>query len=361
MCGENIGPYIGNGPFTPQPPRVRGKLATLKDNAHEHPSIPACAGKTESVPAQSGPLPLNPRVCGETGRPGPRLQALIPQSPRVRGNPGAAGADCHQPPRVRGKRSRARESMIGLSSIPACAGKTGHLGAGGASISFNPRVCAGKTLRAGSFTRFTSFNPRVCGENHIKSVTRDASIPQPPRVRGKLCPLSRSATEGPSTPACAGKTARVAGKALTITLNPRVCGENLMSWRAPWRQKPQPPRVRGKPELGWLRLIKHSSTPACAGKTWPGARRRAASSLNPRVCGENQLRYWRRDLLIPQPPRVRGKLLPTSRLRPTKPSTPACAGKTLQLKTLNLLMKHSKCSPSVQAKSIHLHQPGDDR
>ena len=154
----------------------------------------------------------------------------------------------------------------------------------------------------------------------MHALARAGSCPQPPRVRGKPNGVPMQRRRRPSTPACAGKTQLRKVNQPDETLNPRVCGEN-----------------------------------GCPGT------HDSSSSLNPRVCGENNDGTVRVKKTRPQPPRVRGKPGRENRTAMLLPSTPACAGKTLQLKTLNLLMKHSKCSPSVQAKSIHLHQPGDDR
>ena len=87
-------------------PRVRGNLALpLFASAHAR-SIPACAGEPVGSTAGIWMLWVYPRVCGGTD--GRNLQAVSGGglSPRVRGNPAAAG--------VQNDRQR---------SIPACAGE----------------------------------------------------------------------------------------------------------------------------------------------------------------------------------------------------------------------------------------------
>ena len=44
-------------------------------------------------------------------------------------------------PRVRGKRLMGRTNFPAWGLIPACAGKTGYLSAGKASVRAHPRVC----------------------------------------------------------------------------------------------------------------------------------------------------------------------------------------------------------------------------
>ena len=170
-------------------PRVRGKPGVHAGPGRVHGLIPACAGKTLTVP-RIPPCPqAHPRVCGENPHAGNREREGAGSSPRVRGKP------------IRGQ-----HGQPGWGLIPACAGKT-------RSIPGQGTVC-----RA---------HPRVCGEN----VTGGAILPgvdgSSPRVRGKrrLSWLGISIMR--LIPACAGKTMLDLGPTARGRAHPRVCGENV--------------------------------------------------------------------------------------------------------------------------------------
>ena len=172
------------------------------------------------------------------------------------------------PPRVRGKRRRARRRPLFRGITPACAGKT-------------------------FFTKYSSKarqdHPRVCGENKARWEILACFLGSPPRVRGKhaLAVPVRGADR--ITPACAGKTRRVASALPEKRDHPRVCGENYSCNFNEHYRIGSPPRVRGKhrcsKEAGTWRRI----TPACAGKTFKEHPLRQLLEDHPRVCGENLL------------------------------------------------------------------------
>ena len=110
-------------------------------------------------------------------------------------------------------------------------------------------------------------HPRVCGENGDGSKMLSVSTGSPPRVRGKLRPIS--------------------GNTRFTEDHPRVCGENEARREIKKATEGSPPRVRGKPTVPvamrwWIRI-----TPACAGKTLFCAVKKPTAEDHPRVCGEN--------------------------------------------------------------------------
>ena len=150
----------------------------------------------------------------------------------------------------------------------------------------------------------------MCGEKRCSYTLRQSVAGSPPRVRGKVFTLSKSARLLRITPACAGKRS---GRSRILDRrkdHPRVCVEKLLDKAADRLEQGSPPRVRGKATMqrggrGWTRI-----TPACAGKSrWSTIRHTRSRGSPPRVRGKVACRRWmRREHWI----------------------TPACAGKRLK-------------------------------
>ena len=172
-------------------------------------------------------------------------------------------------------------------------------------------------------------HPRVRGENLPGMVFRAAFAGSSPRLRGKQGRRDPEAGPPGFIPACAGKTSPVGRLECLFPAHPRVCGENPTPVACDTLNRGSSPRVRGKPfELKrrgvFLRLI-----PACAGKTFPRARRLIVSRAHPRVCGENNSGMVWTFSSSGSSPRVRGKPACLSRRLSEAGLIPACAGKTI--------------------------------
>ena len=94
-------------------------------------------------------------------------------------------------------------------------------------------------------------------------------------------------------PACAGKTDMVRGDSVWCEAHPRVCGENSRFCFLLLRLRGSSPRVRGKRGFLFRCLLRGGLIPACAGKTFFVWYSRARARAHPRVCGENQIRFYR--------------------------------------------------------------------
>ena len=107
-----------------------------------------------------------------------------------------------------------------------------------------------------------------------------------------------------------------------------MCGENFLATILLLVQLGSPPRVRGK--LRSSRRLRALSriTPACAGKTAGTPSTMRGSWDHPRVCGENPVWEIIIGSLVGSPPRVRGKRLRLQFCILSARITPACAGKT---------------------------------
>ena len=87
-------------------PRVRGNLYRLLPGADGLGSIPACAGEPRMPLVRRRLQAVYPRVCGGTQNAQNALLRPEGLSPRVRGNLAEAGGQ-----------------VVGIGSIPACAGE----------------------------------------------------------------------------------------------------------------------------------------------------------------------------------------------------------------------------------------------
>ena len=187
---------------------------------------------------------------------------------------------------------------------------------------------AGKTFVYLSFAAMTEDHPRVCGENPPVAHFCNERCGSPPRMRGKLCTISRSSSCRRITPAYAGKTVRFAVAQPAVPDHPRVCGENDHKDEDPALTGGSPPRMRGKrPAVGICCCVVRI-TPAYAGKTAYQTVMFSGNTDHPRVCGENSGILNHATSCRGSPPRMRGKRLVAAAHRTTAGITPAYAGKT---------------------------------
>ena len=85
VCGENGRTHASENRVAGSSPRVRGKLTTPMKQRLFWRLIPACAGKTTSMPVVASHCTAHPRVCGENVADLNVLTDLEGSSPRVRG------------------------------------------------------------------------------------------------------------------------------------------------------------------------------------------------------------------------------------------------------------------------------------
>ena len=170
------------------------------------------------------------------------------------------------PPRMRGKRNPTYEDFGEDRITPADAGKTA-----------TPR------------TRFvvSRDHPRGCGENGNTPNSLCCFTGSPPRMRGKLRPLSGGQPCGGITPADAGKTRFRPPTEARDKDHPRGCGENPNDEPAPLHTAGSPPRMRGKLRLTVPSGARLRITPADAGKTDCCNQPLNHTQDHPRGCGEN--------------------------------------------------------------------------
>ncbi len=150
-------------------------------------------------------------------------------------------------------------------------------------------------------------HPRVCGEKTSACVAGLRRGGSPPRVRGKaLAPSVDQILRG-ITPACAGKRTTPRIWCSMAQDHPRVCGEKHHFTVGYRRGIGSPPRVRGKDPRGAARRQPGRITPACAGKSMPLKTGSLQQRDHPRVCGEKFWLFFHSSAKWGSPPRVRGK------------------------------------------------------
>ena len=210
-------------------------------------------------------------------------------------------------PRVCGENSVAqRSAACRKGSSPRVRGKRRITGLHDRRAGLIP-ACAGKTVGGFRPALLAGAHPRVCGENAAPQPAPGPIAGSSPRVRGKLEEVSGSFAVGGLIPACAGKTANHAEYGTCTPAHPRVCGENMPTQSAGAFGSGSSPRVRGKLSLlpTGRRLVR--LIPACAGKTLSVRTRSRKATAHPRVCGENLASGETWPLGVGSSPRVRGK------------------------------------------------------
>ena len=207
VCGgtNDSLPIIPNG--IGLSPRVRGNPLLPGPHQPEAGSIPACAGEPPVFRCPRVRAGVYPRVCGGTPPHGVAVLAPPGLSPRVRGNPVAAGQ--HHPDE---------------GSIPACAGEPIPAPAPAPEDLVYPRVCGGTGRISISTCRYSGLSPRVRGN----------------RQRAPI------GCAGPgSIPACAGEPPTGAAPFLPLGVYPRVCGGTIRPAPRLDSRRGLSPRVRG--------------------------------------------------------------------------------------------------------------------
>ena len=155
-----------------------------------------------------------------------------------------------------------------------------------------------------------------------------AETGSPPRVRGKVPPITKRLLLFRITPACAGKSCSGPGCGEPARDHPRVCGEKDAAAYLSKAKRGSPPRVRGKVDERCHKNIEVGITPACAGKRPLAAAVLPGCQDHPRVCGEKPSMRGNHDYIFGSPPRVRGKAGNAAFEGGNLGITPACAGKS---------------------------------
>ena len=150
----------------------------------------------------------------------------------------------------------------------------------------------------------------------------------PPRARGKRHRRPRPRSADGITPACAGKTCRLARARTSSRDHPRMRGEDDYELIAVTGTYGSPPHARGRHLLNAMVYGFRRITPACAGKTDRASSNGSPTSDHPRMRGEDSDVRSSAVTWTGSPPHARGRHDRDRRDTRTPRITPACAGKT---------------------------------
>ena len=170
------------------------------------------------------------------------------------------------PPHARGRRFRMGRGTFPRGITPACAGKTCRLGRRGTG---------------------RPDHPRMRGEDLIHDKSLSYATGSPPHARGRRLLIDGVENDVGITPACAGKTLRLAHQRLVEGDHPRMRGEDGPGRWVYTHGEGSPPHARGRPACSGHTLKSCRITPACAGKTVTTERRRPKMRDHPRMRGED--------------------------------------------------------------------------
>ena len=168
--------------------------------------------------------------------------------------------------------------------------------------------------------------PRVCGEQSPRQAQCVRNGGSAPRVRGTEGVKSYGPHPRRFSPACAGNSNGATFEGCTMTVQPRVCGEQRAPNPCCSALSTSAPRVRGtaawllaargrgrfSPACAWNSSPHHDSpswrrfSPACAGNRQVCLDRLTPWAVQPRVCGEQKAATDARFFICGSAPRVRG-------------------------------------------------------
>ena len=155
----------------------------------------------------------------------------------------------------------------------------------------------------------------------------------PPHARGRLMSPRLGASGSRLTPACAGKTFRFGGGLKAVEAHPRMRGEDDLNTENCGGISGSPPHARGRLGVSPSAASKRRLTPACAGKT-PNVRRSVGIyRAHPRMRGEDNRSRAFDEAARGSPPHARGRPSSATACDRRDRLTPACAGKTLRRTT----------------------------
>ena len=230
--------------------------------------IPAYAGNSRTAGCSGGAFPVHPRVCGEQ-----RFSVCLTN--RLHGSS----------PRMRGTGNYFEYANKKNRFIPAYAGN--------------------RISRLNGF-KLKAVHPRVCGEQLDLTNSEKISFGSSPRMRGTVCNIWQHCFAGRFIPAYAGNRKSITLPIGCESVHPRVCGEQFWIKAIDLTRNGSSPRMRGTES--WFVSIKNPARfiPAYAGNSYVNDSFNNSVSVHPRVCGEQTTASIRIGNNIGSSPRMRG-------------------------------------------------------
>ena len=269
VCGEKDPLTVMVAVIWGSPPRMRGKEQRGHEGGRRPGITPAYAGKSTSRCARRRRPRDHPRVCGEKRNRCGRLYRGAGSPPRMRGKVASPRENSAPPgitPAYAGKSgTNSRSRSVSGDHPRVCGEKTSStiklLAGGGITPAY-----AGKSQWPTYRHVHTRDHPRVCGEKLVERNNPNPVMGSPPRMRGKVAEQSKDVVQTGITPAYAGKSRHQHRPADEGRDHPRVCGEKSVVKMKNTLNEGSPPRMRGKGVCLSAGGIHVGITPAYAGK-----------------------------------------------------------------------------------------------
>ena len=228
VCGEKHRRHRATNRPMGSPPRMRGKVGLIYDKAGSLGITPAYAGKSCFITGVFIPDRDHPRVCGEKGQTDLLDEQIEGSPPRMRGK--VLSMKTSTPtggitPAYAGKRMLCLHWRRRYKDHPRVCGEKPHPQSAGANAPGSPPRMRGKVLYtksrkplyritpayAGKSCFITGVfipdrdHPRVCGEKGTGLTNVTSPMGSPPRMRGKAAAARAGLVAVGITPAYAGK------------------------------------------------------------------------------------------------------------------------------------------------------------
>ena len=166
----------------------------------------------------------------------------------------------------------------------------------------------------------------MCGEQQDLTIEQVRLGGSSPRVRGTVDPVPAHRPVFRFIPACAGNSAPSPSRCLASSVHPRVCGEQALAAPRPPTVLGSSPRVRGTAQLDSGRGARTRFIPACAGNSTGPQPLLRCPAVHPRVCGEQATDGGSSACCCGSSPRVRGTGIQCLDEVEVERFIPACAG-----------------------------------
>ena len=132
------------------------------------------------------------------------------------------------------------------------------------------RSCQGEERHPSPWTEAVAVAGRrraLSGEQHAALTSKVRMIGSSPRVRGTDVRQTEPAVCARFIPACAGNRVQKPLRQETLSVHPRVCGEQSPSMNGTCPISGSSPRVRGTDDQRWQTWAVRRFIPACAGNS----------------------------------------------------------------------------------------------
>ena len=175
-------------------------------------------------------------------------------------------------------------------------------------LRFTP-VCTGKTTACGGPCGISTVHPRVHGEDTPEHLQPAVLAGSPPCARGRRPCLPSPHLLHRFTPVCTGKTGACHARRRCPTVHPRVHGEDVDGDRDPAHPAGSPPCARGRRGRHLIDRVAVRFAPVCTGKTVMGRSGSTTMTVHPRVHGEDLSTTCGSTPVPGSPPCARGRQL----------------------------------------------------